>query len=555
MGWRAGFILVIIHFLTLTDGWLVEPHLRMKRQTVVSSNAETSGQADNVETDAMAQHYKTADGTVGMNVSSSGNATGANTATINNQAQGQVGSTMLNATGNVGASGNNSQSFSGIDAAVYGNQSYLSNQQQGSVSGTGDTQVLANGGGQVVDSSGNVLGGQQIGTAGATGSLNSSSAVTAIQNITWGEFVSQMMAEAAAHGLGNGQANIDLGSGTPTNGIEVNGLLSGWNDNNGDINANVNGAANITNGVHDLTGSMQGNATGDGHSHIVGATNLQSNVSGTNNTISMFGDSDVQTEGESAINLNSGSNMTNGNGGNGNIIVNATANGPDKNMTAQDGVKVNDQNGGTLAINYGSIQGNGTENSGGSIVVNTQYNQTGQAQLDSRADGNSISNGQNSSLQINNQADLNNTNGVDNHGMASAGGVAAGQSSNMTGTGQLTVSGSGTGGNSNMEAFAGGNGSSSAETNAALGLNDAGGPRNSSVQGSVNASGDQTSVHSISTVTDDNGVQTLNNYQHASSIAHGSSSSSASNTAILRRKREIRRRKIHRLGPLFDALF
>ncbi|CAJ0584028.1 unnamed protein product, partial [Mesorhabditis spiculigera] len=554
MVWRA--ILFVTAFTVLaSDGWLVP---RIKRQTVVSSNAETSGNADTIETDAMAQHYKTADGTVGMNVSSAGNATGANSASIDNQATGQVSDTQLNATGNVGATGANSSSYSEINAAVYGNDSLLSNSQQGNAVGTGDTAVLANGGGQITQGgTGSVLGGSQIGTAGATGSENSLSEVISQQNLTWNTLLAQLVGNAVAQGLGNAQANIDLGSGNQENGIEVNGLISGWNDNGGEINAETHGNATLNNNNHDLNGQMSGSATGDGHSHIVGATNLQSNSSGVNNTISMFGDADAQTDpnGQSAIDLNSDSHIKNGEGGAGNVNLNASAIGGNKDIVGQNGAKVNDANGGTLAINYGSVNGNGTENSSGSVVLNTNYTADGDAKLESLADGNSIStNNQNSSLNVNNQADLNNTNGVDNHGLASAGGISSGENSNLTGSGQLVIDGSGTGGSSNMEAFGGGNGSSAAETNAALSLIDGGVPRNSSVQGSVSATGDKTSVHSISTVTDQNGVQTLNNYQHATSIASGSSSSSASNYAVLRKKRAVRR-KTARLGPLFDMLF
>lgn len=62
-------------------------------------------------------------------------------------------------------------------------------------------------------------------------------------------------------------------------------------------------------------------------------------------------------------------------------------------------------------------------------------------------------------------------------GWASAGGVASGEQSNMTGDGQLVISGSGTGGSANMEAFGGGKGNSAAQTNAALSLMDGGEPR------------------------------------------------------------------------------
>ena len=60
------------------------------------------------------------------------------------------------------------------------------------------------------------------------------------------------------------------------------------------------------------------------------------------------------------------------------------------------------------------------------------------------------------------------------------------------------------------------------------------------MQGSVQANGDQTSVRSISVITDYAGMQSLSNYQNATSKSAGSSSASASNAGILkRRKRQI----------------
>lgn len=58
-----------------------------------------------------------------------------------------------------------------------------------------------------------------------------------------------------------------------------------------------------------------------------------------------------------------------------------------------------------------------------------------------------------------------------------------------------------------------------------------------SVQGSVQADGDETSVRSISIVTDYGGKQSLSNYQNATSNSAGSSSAHASNAGVLKRKR------------------
>ena len=60
------------------------------------------------------------------------------------------------------------------------------------------------------------------------------------------------------------------------------------------------------------------------------------------------------------------------------------------------------------------------------------------------------------------------------------------------------------------------------------------------VNGAVSANGDETKVRSISIITDYAGMQSLSNYQNATSKSAGSSSASASNVGILkRRKRQV----------------
>ncbi|KAH7684483.1 Protein C15B12.4 [Aphelenchoides avenae] len=108
----------------------------------------------------------------------------------------------------------------------------------------------------------------------------------------------------------------------------------------------------------------------------------------------------------------------------------------------------------------------------------------------------------------------------------------------MTGNAFLNLDGSGSSGNANMDAQGGGKGPSSALTSGALELTDGDNvKRNASVQGSVQADGDETSVRSISIVTDYGGKQSLSNYQNATSNSAGSSSAHASNAGVLKRKR------------------
>lgn len=94
--------------------------------------------------------------------------------------------------------------------------------------------------------------------------------------------MAQLVGSAVAQGVYNAQANIDLGAGNAQNGVEVNGVVSGTNDGGGLVNAQVNGNGMVDNNHHQLTGNMYGSVNGTGNSTLVGATNLQSNNSGIN---------------------------------------------------------------------------------------------------------------------------------------------------------------------------------------------------------------------------------------------------------------------------------
>lgn len=119
-------------------------------------------------------------------------------------------------------------------------------------------------------------------TAGASGSLSSSSEVVLSQTLTWSSILAQLVGSAVAQGVYNAQANIDLGAGNAVNGVEVNGVVSGDNSGGGLVNAQVNGNGLVDNNHHQLTGNMYGSSNGTGNTTLVGASNLQSNTSGVN---------------------------------------------------------------------------------------------------------------------------------------------------------------------------------------------------------------------------------------------------------------------------------
>uniref|UniRef100_A0A7E4UVR3 Autotransporter domain-containing protein n=1 Tax=Panagrellus redivivus TaxID=6233 RepID=A0A7E4UVR3_PANRE len=514
---------------------------RLRRQTAVSSNANSNGTGSTVENSGSAQNYKTADGVIGVNASAAGNANGNGSAGLNSNAFGSVGNMSAQSTGNSLAQGTNSGASSNINSAISGGNMSVSSNQQAQGSGVGDTAANANGGALLTNGT-NMLGSNNTqANAGATGSLSSSSQVIMSQTLTWGSILAQLVGSAVAQGVYNAQANIALGQGTANNGVEVDGLVSGDTSGGGLVNAQANGNANIDNDHHQLSGDMYGNVNGTGNATLVGASNLQSNNSGVNQTMSAFGDGAIVADpgAQSNLNLQSDTNLDNQAAITGNIGMNGSANTGNKNMTVQAGLQTNNGSDGMLAIGNGSISGQGNLNSSNSMVSNVQYQGNNTAAIESSAKGNSASNnGQNSTLNVGAGGQMANTDGANVGGIADGYGGASGQNSNVTGNAYYRYNGSDdTGGNSMMDASAGGLGNSSANTGANLLLNDGNTTRNGSISGSVQATGDETSVRSMSVVSDYGGLQSLSNYQNATSRSSGSSSASASNSGFLKRRK------------------
>lgn len=69
--------------------------------------------------------------------------------------------------------------------------------------------------------------------------------------LTWDSLLAQLVGSAVAEGNGNAQANVELGAGSPDNGmllsrwlipvtgVEMNGVVSGIQDGGGSVNAQV----------------------------------------------------------------------------------------------------------------------------------------------------------------------------------------------------------------------------------------------------------------------------------------------------------------------------
>uniref|UniRef100_A0A0M3IAM0 Autotransporter outer membrane beta-barrel domain-containing protein n=1 Tax=Ascaris lumbricoides TaxID=6252 RepID=A0A0M3IAM0_ASCLU len=402
--------------------------------------------------------------------------------------------------------------------------------------------------------------------AGASGSLSSSSSVVANQTLTWQSILSQLLGSAISSGIGNAQSNVILNGGNAENGVSANGVVSGTNNGaNGNINSQVNAEATMSNNLHNVSNIMSGSASGSNHTSIVSANNIQSNASGVNNegewisAVTSFGDAKIDATVDGSANVNSNSEINTVTGASGQNTVNGTAFGTSTSMNISNGLEVSDGSGNTMeftsssviaclavATSNGQVQGSGTENSNTSLLTNSAYDGNGQTSVEVNGKGNAAGSNQTSALTINTNGQLSNSNGLNNTATGGVSGVADGEMNSLTGSSNLTMNGSGTIGQSIMSAEGGGKGPSSALTSAKLnitGTNDI--SKDITVQGSVSASGDKTYVHSVSSIVEKNGVQTITNFQNSSSQSQGSSSASASNVGILKRK------KRHSVGFVF----
>uniref|UniRef100_A0A914ZD61 Uncharacterized protein n=1 Tax=Parascaris univalens TaxID=6257 RepID=A0A914ZD61_PARUN len=172
-----------------------------------------------------------------------------------------------------------------------------------------------------------------------------------------------------------------------------------------------------------------------------------------------------------------------------------------------------------VATSNGQVQGSGTQNFKTSLLTDTAHDGNGQTLVFVNGEGNATGNSQTSALNINTNGQLSNSNGLNNTAATGdVSGVADGEMNSLTGSSNLTMNGSSTIGQSIMSAEGGGKGPSSALTSAKLNVNGTNHTfKDITVQGSVSASGDKTYVHSVSSIVEKNGVQTITNFQNSSS--------------------------------------
>uniref|UniRef100_A0A1I7TJ41 Autotransporter domain-containing protein n=1 Tax=Caenorhabditis tropicalis TaxID=1561998 RepID=A0A1I7TJ41_9PELO len=506
--------------------------------SAVGSNAATDGNGDNVLTDATTQHFKTPDGTVAMNVTSNGNATGIGSSNIETSAGGNVGSSNVDNIANVMSVGAKSNSYSDIFAAVEGEKITSNVIQQGRVAGQGSTLSNVNGGSSMRNNNGERKNGFSFGNAGGTGSINTEADVQTQQAMSWDQLMARLMASASASGIGSAQSNLDIGTGSDDKNITISGLVSGLNSNEGTVNTLVKGNGIINGTDQNAVGTMYGLSSGKGNSSLVGASSIVSNQSSSLGEIQAFGNSNAFSSGNTSVNLMSNTNIED-EGGLGVVHIDGNGQGTDNYIVASNGLKFLNSDNDAAFMGTGNVKGIGSdENSKASQSVDTAVDPSGVVKIVAKSDGQSISHdGTNSSLTFNDNGLVGGWRNSSFGGFANGLGVASGQNTNVTGQGFVEMNGSSMNGNSSMQAFGTGNGPISADTKAVLNVVEDGVQRNGTVNGIAAADGTNTNVQSLSLISNIDGFEAVNNYQKVSSSGAGSSSVSASSSTIFKRKK------------------
>ncbi|KAI1723562.1 hypothetical protein DdX_03724 [Ditylenchus destructor] len=520
-------------------------NIRAKRQNVASAG-RVNGTGD-VSLTGAGNVYKTIDGNVGANGTSEGIATGHGASSILSNSYGITGNKSAQVVGNVASSGNSTKSNSFTYAGVDGNNTNIQSREAGTATGVGNSQVNATGDAYMAN--GNLTnlynGNQTVGSVSATGDKASSSSLAMGQSLNWGSILAQMVGTAAAQGTFSAIAKLGFGAGTTKNGINIDAMVSGKSLSGGIASAKAVGGGMVVGDNHTMTADLTGGVDGLGNSSLLGVSNLASNGTINNSTIKTFGEGSINTNGRSSQGLIANSSVGANGSSYGDMIMQGGAYGGNKNMSIADGFWVSDGRNESMLRGIGNILGSGNKDSNASITVDSEYmnsinnNNTG-VMVSSR--GSSASqNSTQSVLSINNVGQL--LTGVNKNvttniaSTTNSSGVVTGESSNVTGNTFLDMGKQFQMGNSSIEARGGGAGNSSAQTRSQLdlrGSNNA--PRNTSINGSVTATGDLTNVMSLSLVTDFGGKQSLFNSQNATVDSRGSGMASAQAYGVFKRK-------------------
>ncbi|CAI5456285.1 unnamed protein product [Caenorhabditis angaria] len=521
--------LILFIVLNCALASIIDRRSRYRRQTLVNSNAETNGSGDNVDTDASSYHFKDENG-IGMNVTSLGNASGKNATNVENSVGGSVGNNSLAAAANVGSSGDNSSSSSDIFAIMQSEKRRLEMNQESIATGSGDTFAKFNANGRLDDGSQNLTG-SHFGVAGGTGSEASKSEVRGSQTLSFDSLISKLAGSANAEGKGNAQSNLDMFSGSKDNNMAINGMMSGQNSNSGDVYAQVNGNGEISDESVNIYENMYGKVYGSGNSSLVGAESINS----TYGDAKLFGNSNFQGNGDSALSMNSDLSQNNETAS-GNVVINNSARGNDTYLSGSDGIRTNSSEGENYAIGNGYVKGIGEDkNSNATQYIKSSQGDDGSLSVLSSNDAAVASlNGQDSIIDLYAKGNIVQNSDYQSAIYSNANGTASGDESSIEGSNNAFASNNGTvKGGAKVSAKGKGKGKSSAKSNVNVRKNKNGTQSENYLYGSATAIGDNTSVQSLSEINELFGYETYSNHQIASGSSKGSSSASASNSGYL----------------------
>uniref|UniRef100_A0A1I8BSV1 BZIP domain-containing protein n=1 Tax=Meloidogyne hapla TaxID=6305 RepID=A0A1I8BSV1_MELHA len=457
--------------------------IRERRQSggiPVASSGLANANGSNTDLSSSNAMWRNTNGTVGANGTSSGNAAGTGPSNVMSQSNAMAGPNSASNNGNVNAAGTNSRT-SGMSAST-------SNAR---------------------------------GRAGATGNIYSGVDLSVGQTLNWGQVMFSLSAISTAMAL------------------SANGLVSGVNDNGGGnvyshVSANGTGNGNSSQMAGEMVGGINSKTGG---SRLVGAESLTN--SGSSSNVNSFANIVMNGSGASEGGLWGNSSINPAGSVNGLVGAQGKSSGANKTVTVDDGVRGVNSNGAISGgIGRGNIEGSGNQDGAASSYVgaNAGYPQSGVV-VGSSGESKAM-NGTPSILSINDQGNLLNGTGMGANGTNSVNGRVTGQSSSVNGNTFMGLGQTGNSGNSSVVAKGGGAGPSSANTNANLQMVGANGvPQFENIRGSVDATGDNTNVSSLSQLSNTNGLQSLFNNQKSDVQSKGAGQASSSNSAMLKRKK------------------
>ncbi|KAL3085854.1 hypothetical protein niasHT_039018 [Heterodera trifolii] len=531
--------------MSIISGSISGISVRSRRQLPASSSGTVNSVGNQTSMSASNALWKAPDGTVGGNGSSIGTAGGPGPSSVLAGSNAKVGGQSANGeTGALSLGGTRSESFGSSSSMLNSNQTASqSGTSSSNAVGTGDVFVYSVGNGNLTNSAQSAVPKvAAAGMGGATGNQLAASNTSSTYQMSWNSIFARVSGVSISKGENNSQANINLVAGTSSTNMTVDGLVSGVNDKPGGASFSLaSGDGTLMNNSAAMSSALLGAVnTTSGGTKMVGASNLGSSGTQNKGAINTFGNLQMNGTGPSNGGFLSNSSFGPDGSSRAGVAVSGTQMGSNKSITVGDGINSNDRQGSSASNGYGKLEGTGNLAANGSSFVLSGYQtDRGAAQIVETVGKSMATNNTAAELRIKNQGTevINGTMGTNT--TSNSFGKVLGQSGSVEGNSMLNSSRpGGQNANANTVAQGGGAGPSSAMTDTGLLLN---GPNNSvkttNIRGNVNATGDQTYVQSVSSVSDQNRQQALFNSQNATVKSAGEGKATASNSAILKRRR------------------